>query len=103
VIHHVIHDQVSSADPIFDQYQREAAGTQVPLFQRRAIKANTGERSEVHAGADCITLRARVKGQLLAQHFAVNSGASYKYIVETLSLAHIVRAGTDSQRLAAGG
>jgi hypothetical protein len=87
VIHHVIHDDGSLADPIFDQYQREAAGTKDPLFQRRAIKANTGERSRIRAGADCITLRGRVKGQLLAQHFAVNSGASYKYIVETLSLS----------------
>ena len=28
-----------------------------------------------------------MKGQLLAQHFAVNSGEKYKYNVETLSLA----------------
>jgi hypothetical protein len=27
-----------------------------------------------------------VKGELLAQHFAVNSGATYKYNVESMSL-----------------
>jgi hypothetical protein len=32
-------------------------------------------------------IKRSVKGPLLAQHFAVNSGASYKYIVQTLSLS----------------
>ncbi|ORY29498.1 hypothetical protein BCR39DRAFT_588274 [Naematelia encephala] len=67
-IYHIMPHNTAFADDLFQAYQVEAADSPVPLFQRRALKANT------------------VKGQLLAQHFAVNSGASYKYIVDTLSL-----------------
>ncbi len=68
-IYHVMHDSTDRADSIWEAYQRAAIRTpsSSPLFQRRALKTNT------------------VKGQLLSQQFAINSGASYKYIVETLS------------------
>jgi hypothetical protein len=36
---HIVHDRRRVADVIFETYQREAAGTEVPLFQRRALKA----------------------------------------------------------------
>lgn len=65
-VYHVIsHDRIV-ADKLFHDYQIEAA--RGFCFQRRALKANT------------------VKGALLAQHFAVNSGAPYKYNVDTLSV-----------------
>ncbi|CAK9783378.1 unnamed protein product [Cutaneotrichosporon oleaginosum] len=68
-VYHVMHDHVEFADAIWEAYQRAAIHTSAstPLFQRRALKSNT------------------IKGQLLSQQFAINSGASYKYIVETLS------------------
>ncbi|BEJ13652.1 hypothetical protein CspHIS471_0308260 [Cutaneotrichosporon sp. HIS471] len=66
-LYHVMFDTTGRADAIWEAYQRAAIQTLSPLFQRRALKTNT------------------VKGQLLSQQFAINSGASYKYIVETLS------------------
>lgn len=61
-----MHD-VDAVDAIWEEYQRSAITTTEPLFQRRALKSN------------------QVKGDLLSQQYAINSGASYKYIVETLS------------------
>lgn len=67
-VYHILHDRSDDdVDQIWESYQRAAIHTNEPLFQRRALKTNT------------------VKGQLLSQQFAINSGASYKYIVETLS------------------
>ncbi|WVF67083.1 hypothetical protein IAT40_001828 [Kwoniella sp. CBS 6097] len=66
-VYHLSNCDLAVADELFEEYQREAA--RGGWFQRRPIKANT------------------VKGQLLAQHFAVNSGASYKYIVDTMSFS----------------
>ncbi|OXG39367.1 hypothetical protein J010_07025 [Cryptococcus neoformans] len=65
-VYHVISHDRRAADKLFHDYQVEAAGGF--YFQRRALKANT------------------VKGALLAQHFAVNSGVPYKYNVDTLSV-----------------
>ncbi|GMK56647.1 hypothetical protein CspeluHIS016_0304870 [Cutaneotrichosporon spelunceum] len=62
-----MYDTTDQADKIWEAYQSAAIHTSSPLFQRRALK------------------NATVKGQLLSQQFAINSGASYKYIVETLS------------------
>lgn len=58
---------VSLVDSIWEDYQRSAITSTEPLFQRRALKSKA------------------VKGDLLSQQYAINSGASYKYIVETLS------------------
>ncbi|TXT11071.1 hypothetical protein VHUM_01822 [Vanrija humicola] len=67
-VYHVLHDTAAAADAIWEAYQRAAADVPAaPLFERRELKSNT------------------VKGGLLSQQFAINSGASYKYIVETLS------------------
>ncbi|BEI90583.1 uncharacterized protein CcaverHIS019_0306530 [Cutaneotrichosporon cavernicola] len=66
-LYHVMFDTTGRADAIWEAYQRAAIQTLSPLFQRRALKTKA------------------VKGQLLSQQFAINSGASYKYIVETLS------------------
>jgi hypothetical protein len=68
-VYHIKHADNTHANPIWEAYQRAAIHTprDQPLFQRRALKSKT------------------VKGQLLSQQFAINSGASYKYIVETLS------------------
>lgn len=70
-VYHVLHDGTEQGDRIWEAYQRAAIHTpaDIPLFQRRELKSNT------------------VKGGLLSQQFAINSGASYKYIVETLSYA----------------
>lgn len=67
-VYHVIHTgDKTRVNGIFDAYQHAAIHTREPLFQRRALKS------------------AAIKGQLLSQQYAINSGASYKYIVETLS------------------
>ncbi|WVQ79028.1 hypothetical protein IAT38_001120 [Cryptococcus sp. DSM 104549] len=63
---HLMPTDRALADRLLETYQHEAASA--PLFQRRALKASA------------------VKGSLLAQHFAINSGAPYKYIVNTLSV-----------------
>lgn len=70
-MYHIQHGHTPVADAIWEAYQRAAIHTpaDTPLFQRRALKTKT------------------VKGQLLSQQFAINSGASYKYIVETLSFS----------------
>ncbi|OCF32380.1 hypothetical protein I316_06050 [Kwoniella heveanensis BCC8398] len=60
-VYHVLNSRLENMDELFEEYQREAA--RGGWFQRRPIKANT------------------------AQHFAVNSGASYKYIVDTMSFS----------------
>jgi len=68
-IYHVKTTDTTQADRIWEAYQCAAIMTprDKPLFQRRAIRTKT------------------TTGQLLSQQFAINSGASYKYIVETLS------------------
>ncbi|KAL1410253.1 hypothetical protein Q8F55_004259 [Vanrija albida] len=67
-VYHILHDNSHPADAIWEAYQRAAVDAPgSPLFERRELKSNT------------------VKGGLLSQQFAINSGASYKYIVETLS------------------
>lgn len=67
-VYHCVHTgDTRRVDGIWEAYQRAAIHTAEPLFQRRALKS------------------AAIKGQLLSQQFAINSGASYKYIVETLS------------------
>lgn len=67
-VYHILHDTSNVADAIWEAYQRAAVDVPgPPLFERRELKSNT------------------VKGGLLSQQFAINSGASYKYIVETLS------------------
>lgn len=72
-VHHVLYDRKqdligdSVVDSIWERYQRSAIMTDEPLFQRRALKTKA------------------MKGDLLSQQFAINSGASYKYVVETLS------------------
>lgn len=69
----MLHDQShaskdgSAVDSIWEGYQRSAIATTEPLFQRRALKTKA------------------MKGDLLSQQFAINSGAAYKYVVETLS------------------
>ncbi|WVR03962.1 hypothetical protein IAU60_000961 [Kwoniella sp. DSM 27419] len=75
-VYHLIASDLSVADGLFERYHVTAATG--GWFQRRALKANTATQSPL------LTARP-VKGQLLAQHFAVNSGASYKYIVDTMS------------------
>ena len=42
MIYHVMHDDTTFADQLFEDYQRSAAATPVPLFQRRALK-NVGD------------------------------------------------------------
>ncbi|EIW66506.1 hypothetical protein TREMEDRAFT_74716 [Tremella mesenterica DSM 1558] len=74
VVYHIIPDFTAHSDALFQAYQQEAVSTQDPLFQRRALKANTG-------------LFLPVKGQTLAQHFTLNSGAEYKYAVDTVSVS----------------
>ncbi|WRT65553.1 uncharacterized protein IL334_002498 [Kwoniella shivajii] len=64
-IYHLIQPHSAVSDDLLVEYQKSA--NQGGWFQRRALKAGA------------------VKGQLLAQHFAVNTGASYKYQVDTLS------------------
>ncbi|XAO26948.1 hypothetical protein I312_105789 [Cryptococcus bacillisporus CA1280] len=65
-VYHVISHDRRVADKLLHDYQIEAA--RGFWFQRRALKAN------------------KVKGALLTQHFAVNSGMPYKYNVDTLSV-----------------
>ncbi|KAK8861420.1 hypothetical protein IAR55_002239 [Kwoniella newhampshirensis] len=66
-VYHVMHNQFELANELLDRYQREAA--RGGWFQRRALKTNA------------------IKGPMLAQHFALNSGASYKYNVDVVSLS----------------
>lgn len=61
-----MHDE-SVVNQIWEEYQRSAIETTEPLFQRRALRT------------------VALKGDLLSQQYAINSGASYKYIVQTLS------------------
>lgn len=98
-VYHVISHDRRAADKLFHDYQVEAASGF--YFQRRALKAvcwswhalrnvaNTVVRTLVGAYSieqKAINLRFVVKGALLAQHFAVNSGVPYKYNVDTLSV-----------------
>jgi hypothetical protein len=53
----------------------------VPLFQRRPLNA-----VRIYPGVS-LMVQHQIRGQLLAQHFAVNSGVSYKYNVDSLSLS----------------
>ncbi|WWD16674.1 hypothetical protein CI109_101104 [Kwoniella shandongensis] len=76
-VYHIMHEKLDLADGLLDQYQREAA--RGGYFQRRALKAVSQSWS---MRQDIVP---NVKGPLLAQHFAVNSGASYKYNVDTVS------------------
>ncbi|TYJ58787.1 hypothetical protein B9479_000623 [Cryptococcus floricola] len=64
-VYHIMPSDKEYATELFYEYQREA--TSRSWFQRRSLKSTT------------------VKGSLLAQHFAFNSGVPYKYIVDTLS------------------
>ncbi|WVQ94541.1 hypothetical protein IAU59_001620 [Kwoniella sp. CBS 9459] len=91
-VYHLVSSQSVIADKLFEEYQREAASG--GWFQRRPIKAvcMLCHHSEMLECSHALMLllwhspgSKQVKGQLLAQHFAVNSGASYKYIVDTMS------------------
>ncbi|WWC60152.1 uncharacterized protein I303_102716 [Kwoniella dejecticola CBS 10117] len=64
-VYHLIQPHSPIADRLLEEYQ--IAANEGGWFQRRPLKNTT------------------VKGQLLAQHFAVNFGAAYKYQVDTLS------------------
>ncbi|KAL7419440.1 hypothetical protein Q5752_006278 [Cryptotrichosporon argae] len=68
-VYHVRPAAGTRADALFEAYQRTALCHASPLFERRALRANV------------------VKGPLLSQQFAVNAGASYKYIVDSQSHA----------------
>ncbi|WVQ73812.1 hypothetical protein IAR50_003393 [Cryptococcus sp. DSM 104548] len=64
-VYHIMPSDKGYATELFYAYQQES--TSKPWFQRRSIRTSS------------------VKGSLLAQHFAFNSGVPYKYIVDTLS------------------
>lgn len=78
-----MHDTCDEADRIFESYQRAAIETTEPLFERRALTQHT---SQLLIRLLLVWLTATVKGQMLAQFFAVNSGATYKYAVQSQSL-----------------
>ncbi|WWC68776.1 uncharacterized protein I206_102711 [Kwoniella pini CBS 10737] len=64
-VYHLLQPHSPTCDGLLEDYQK--AAIEGGWFQRRPLKATT------------------VKGQFLAQHFAVNFGAAYKYQVDTLS------------------
>ncbi|WWC99165.1 hypothetical protein V866_006060 [Kwoniella sp. B9012] len=70
-VYHLIQLDCHLADDLLQDYQR--AANEGGWFQRRHLKGQI------------LKFRLLVKGQFLAQHFAVNFGAAYKYQVDTLS------------------
>ncbi|WWC87705.1 uncharacterized protein L201_002597 [Kwoniella dendrophila CBS 6074] len=72
-VYHLMQPDLKLADDLLEEYQ--VAANEGGWFQRRPLKA-VSLRTQIHYD---------MKGQFLAQHFAVNFGASYKYQVDTLS------------------
>ncbi|ORX36285.1 hypothetical protein BD324DRAFT_651527 [Kockovaella imperatae] len=67
-IYHVLSNRSELADGLWEKYQAAASQPETSLFERRSLRS------------------AAIKGALLAQHFAINSGKDYKYNVATASL-----------------
>ena len=101
----------TAADRLWLEYQREAVECKSSFLERRALRAVSSTislplstaalylrpshlmlffRQQVclpeFSGICAIADPRTVKGALLAQHFAVNSGAEYKYNVATASI-----------------
>nr|XP_019050222.1 hypothetical protein I302_00647 [Kwoniella bestiolae CBS 10118]OCF29152.1 hypothetical protein I302_00647 [Kwoniella bestiolae CBS 10118] len=72
-VYHLVQLDLKTADNLLEEYQE--AANEGGWFQRRPLKGTDPTYHEL----------SLVKGQFLAQHFAVNFGASYKYQVDTLS------------------
>ena len=95
-VYHVSLRNKETADELWEEYQKEAVSAKAPFFERRPLKAVSRSSTSSFCSADDMQatsefaiealLTIPVKGALLAQHFAINSGAEYKYNVATSSL-----------------
>ncbi|OCF74843.1 hypothetical protein I204_03685 [Kwoniella mangroviensis CBS 8886] len=89
-VYHLIQPDYNLADELLQDYQK--AANEGGWFQRRPLKGVSTVYIHIcqygysrHSHAKRFRLQRVVKGQFLAQHFAVNFGAAYKYQVDTLS------------------